>query len=57
MLYLFIVYLSITLIFKNLYNTLYFIKYTSKVDSSIKRNNRSFITKVSRNITSKEETI
>jgi len=57
MLYLFIAYLSITLIFKNLYNTLYFIERASKIDPLIKRNNKSFITKVPRNIASKRETI
>ena len=37
--------------------TLYFIDYITKKKPSIKRNNSSFITKVSRNIASKRETI
>ena len=49
--------LSITIIFKNLYNTLYFIERASKIDSFIKRNNSSFITKVPRNTASKRRTI
>jgi len=49
--------LSIALIFKNLYNTLYFIRRASKVDSSIKRNNSSFVTKAPRNTALKRETI
>jgi len=49
--------LSITLIFKNLYNALYFIERASKVDPSVKRNNSSFVTKAPRNTASKRGTI
>ena len=53
----FIAMLSVALIFKNLYNALYFIERASKVDPPVKRNDSSFVTKAPRNTAPKRETI